>query len=94
MSANDHEMAAPLDGNAAAGLLGEVFACEMTVAAVTCEGCGTTASVGEVRVFGSPMGAIFRCACCDTALVRLARTSRGIWLDMRGARRIFVPGND
>jgi hypothetical protein len=91
MSADESDAALPLDGNAAAGLLGEVFACEMTVALVTCAGCGASASVGEVRVFGGAMGAILRCAGCNTAVVRMARTPRGVWLDLRGARSILMP---
>lgn len=93
MNADESERAVPLDGNAVAGLLGEVFACEMTIAVVTCGGCGASAPLGEARVFGGAMGAIFRCAQCDTAVVRLARTPRGFWLDIRGARNILVPNS-
>ena len=84
------ESAIPLDGNAAAGLLGELFALDVTVATLTCGGCGVVAQVGEVKVYGGPMGAIFRCAGCDTAVLRLARTPAGFWLDMRGARCLRV----
>jgi Family of unknown function (DUF6510) len=91
MSTDESDAAIPLDGNAVAGLLREVFACEMTVAVVTCGGCGAAAPVGTARVFGGVMGAIFRCATCDTAVVRLARTPRGTWLDLRGARSLVVP---
>ena len=91
MSADQCDAAIPVDGNAVAGLLREVFACEMTVAVITCGGCGATGELGAVRVFGGAMGAIFRCAHCDTAVVRLARTPRGFWLDLRGARSVAVP---
>jgi Family of unknown function (DUF6510) len=91
MSTDESDAAIPLDGNAVAGLLREVFACEMTVAVVTCGGCGAAAPVGTARVFGGAMGAIFRCATCDTAVVRLARTPRGTWLDLRGACSLVVP---
>jgi hypothetical protein len=91
MNAHRRDSDLPLDGNAAAGLLREVFACEMTVAVITCGGCGASAPVGAARVFGGAMGAIFRCAGCDAAVVRLARTPRGTWLDLRGARSIVVP---
>jgi hypothetical protein len=84
------EGAVPLDGNAAAGLLRELFAVDVTVATLTCGGCGGVAQVGEVRVYGGPMGAIFRCAACDTAVLRLSRTPTGLWLDMRGARSLCV----
>lgn len=90
MTTDEREGALPLDGNAAAGLLTQVFACEMTVAVVTCGGCGAAGPVGEARAFGGAMGAILRCARCDTAVVRLARTPRGFWLDMRGARSVLV----
>src|SRR5262249_36014644 len=39
--------AAPLDGNAAAGPLREVFVFDATSATVTCGGCGATAQVGS-----------------------------------------------
>jgi hypothetical protein len=88
----DHESepTVPLDGNAAAGLLRELFAFDMTVAVTTCGGCGTVAQLGEARLYGGSMGAIFRCAHCDTAVMRLARTPVGLRLDMRGARRLSV----
>jgi hypothetical protein len=75
-----------LDGNAAAGLLTEVFRVEMTTAEVTCAGCGAVAAVAELMRYGHEMGAILRCATCDTAVIRVARTPRGHWLDLRGAR--------
>ena len=80
----------PLDGNSATALLAELFALEMTVASLTCGGCGAVASVGETKVYGGTMGAIFRCEACDTAVLRLARTRGGLWLDMRGARCLHV----
>jgi hypothetical protein len=49
MSMQSHSEAAPLDGNAAAGLLGEIFAIEITSATITCDGCGASAQVGEAR---------------------------------------------
>jgi hypothetical protein len=86
----EKEAVGPLDGNAAAGLLQEIFAFEVTTANVTCAGCGAFAEVGEVMVYGSPMGAILRCAHCDTAVIRLTRTPRGLRLDMRGTRCLFA----
>jgi Family of unknown function (DUF6510) len=91
MAADDRAGPAPLDGNGVAGLLREVFACEMTVAIITCSGCGTSGPAGAIRVFGGAMGAIFRCAACDTAVLRVARTPRGVWLDLRGACSVVVP---
>ena len=35
-----------LDGNAAAGILQAIFPFEMTMAQITCTGCGTTMAMG------------------------------------------------
>ena len=80
----------PLDGNAVGGLLRELFALDVTAAEVTCAGCGTVAPVGAVRDYGGPMGAVLRCVHCDTAVLRLTHTPAGLYLDMHGARRLFV----
>jgi hypothetical protein len=84
------EVALPLDGNAAAGLLRELFALDVTAAEVTCGNCGIVAMVGETKLYGGVMGAIFRCARCDSIVMRLVRTRVGIWLDMRGSRLLFA----
>ena len=80
----------PLDGNAVGGFLRELFAFEVTDASVTCAVCGTVAFIAETRVYGEPMGAILRCAHCDAAVMRLVRTPVGLWLDLRGARRLLA----
>jgi hypothetical protein len=86
----DRQSAAPLDGNAAAGLLGELFALDIGTARIACAGCGAIAVLAELRVYGAAMGAIMRCAHCDTALLRIAHTPAGLCLDMRGTRRLLV----
>jgi hypothetical protein len=80
----------PLDGNAAAGVLREIFAFDVTAAQVSCGTCGTAADLGEARLYGGQMGAIFRCARCNSIVMRLAHTPVGIWLDMRGSRRLYA----
>jgi len=79
-----------LDGNAAAGLLGELFAFDVTTARLTCDGCGIVSEVATARVYGGTMGAVFRCAHCDLVVIRLVKTPAGYCLDMQGARKIFV----
>jgi hypothetical protein len=88
----DHQEDAclPLDGNAAAGLLRELFALDATTAEVTCGSCGVVAEVARMRVYGGTMGAIFRCRHCDSIVMRLVRTPAGTWFDMRGSRRLFA----
>jgi Family of unknown function (DUF6510) len=85
-----HQDMLPLDGNAAGGLLRELFALDLTSAEIICGGCGMAAPIGAIRAYGGTMGAILRCAQCDTAVLRIAHTPAGLWLDMHGTRRLFV----
>ena len=73
-----------LDGNAAAGLLGEIFVVEMTTAIATCASCGESYAIGAEPMYATAMGTVIRCAACDDALIRIARGRTGYWLDMRG----------
>jgi hypothetical protein len=70
--------------------LSELFALDVTVAEVTCDCCGAVAQVGETKVYGGVMGAIFRCAGCDSVVMRLVHTPVGFCLDMRGSRRLLA----
>ena len=70
------EMCSMLDGNAAGGLLREVFAFEATAARITCAGCARMMPMGELRLYAIELGAILRCPSCDEAVVRIARTPR------------------
>ncbi len=83
MTADDADLR--LDGNAVAGLLAGAFRLEMTLARAVRAGCGRTGPVAELLRYGHEMGAILRCAACDTAVVRVARTRDRLWLDLRGA---------
>jgi hypothetical protein len=80
----------PLDGNAAGGLLREVFAFDATAARTTCAGWARMAPIGELRLYAIEMGAILRCPSCDEAVVRIGRTQRGLWLDLRGAATVVA----
>jgi DNA-directed RNA polymerase subunit RPC12/RpoP len=83
---SDNDSAFVLDGNAAAGLLQEIFALEITTAQIQCEGCGSTEAVGCLRLHAAPMGAVLRCPHCDASIMRAVRTPHGRWLEMTGAR--------
>jgi hypothetical protein len=80
-----------LDGNAAAGLLAEVFAFDVTTAEAVCNGCGAVGQVGMLSAYDLEMGAILRCPTCDTALMRVSRLETGFWLDLRGMSVLRVP---
>ena len=84
MTGNDSALV--LDGNAAAGLLQEIFVLEITTAQIQCEACGSTEAVGSLRLHAAPMGAVLRCPHCDASLMTAVRTPHGRWLQITGAR--------
>jgi NAD-dependent SIR2 family protein deacetylase len=79
-----------LDGNAAAGILQAIFPFEMTLAQVTCTGCGATNAIGAAAAYMHGMGTVIRCPSCDTALIRVAQVRGHYLLDMRGVRVLQI----
>ena len=73
-----------LDGNAVAGVLGEVFAVDVTAAIGRCDGCGAVAVMAETRVYVDAPGAVVCCADCDAVLLRVVTAPGRTWLDLRG----------
>jgi len=73
-----------LDGNAAAGLLAEIFTMEATTAIVTCAGCGASGPLGAAVAYVTEMGTVVRCANCDEPLIRAAEIRDRVVFDMRG----------
>ena len=91
MSANMGMDSLHLDGNSAAGLLGDIFAVDVTTATASCAGCGDTGSLGGLMLFAHQMGAVLRCPACQGVVVRIVRTPTHVWLDASGARSIAIP---
>ena len=81
-----------LDGNAAAGILSEVFVPDLTTARATCANCGTIRALGALLVYAHGMGTVMRCPSCDAVVLRIARTRTQLWLDPTGARLIVMAG--
>ena len=79
-----------LDGNAAAGILQAIFPFEMTMAQITCTGCGTTMAMGETAAYMHGMGTVLRCPISDTVLIRVAHIRGRYFLDMRGVRVLEI----
>jgi Family of unknown function (DUF6510) len=78
-----------LDGNAAAGLLHELFGVEMTTAVGMCDSCGTPGEVGSIILYRGA-GLTFRCPVCDSVLIKIVATDDRAWVDMRGVRTLEV----
>jgi hypothetical protein len=75
---------APLDGNAAAGMLADIFQPEMTIATTTCAKCGAVRPLGELDAYVRAPGIILRCPTCQAAALRVVETPGRAWLDLRG----------
>jgi uncharacterized protein DUF6510 len=78
-----------LDGNAAAGLLSEVFTPEATAAVVRCASCGGEGAVGAAAVYAEAPGLVIRCAHCSDVVMRFARIRGRLVADLRGVARIM-----
>ena len=79
-----------VDGNAAAGILSEIFVPDLTAARAKCAGCGVTRTIGTLIVYAHGMGMVVRCPGCDRVMLRLARTPTHVWLDSTGATSIVI----
>lgn len=75
-----------LDGNAAGGLLRELFALDLTSANATCAACGSSGALGALLAYGHRMGMVLRCPHCQGAVLRVTHTDRAYFLDLTGAR--------
>jgi hypothetical protein len=80
-----------LDGNAAAGLLGEIFVAEMTTASGTCAECGATNVFATAQLYMQAPGAVLRCPSCTAVLMCVVRfPDGGLVVDLSGVKRIRI----
>jgi hypothetical protein len=80
-----------LDGNAAAGILGEVFAAEMTTAEATCAGCGAVNVLARAHLYAQAPGLVLRCPACTAVLFCVVRfPDGGLVVDLTGLRRLHI----
>lgn len=77
-----------LDGNAAAGVLQQVFAAEITLATGTCDECGAVEAIGAVAVYARVPGTVLRCPHCDGVLMKIVTAGDRVWVDLRGLRTL------
>ena len=81
-----------LDGNAAGGVLGQIFAFEMTRAEVICAHCGAFEAIGAAMVYATSMGTIIRCRGCGEAMMRIGHGPERYWIDFSGTRLLQLEG--
>ena len=81
-----------LDGNAAAGLLGEIFAVDLTAARCCCGGCGATEQLGgRGRVRDARPGTVMRCVHCGHAMAVVVHGGGRYWLGVSGMTWLEIP---
>jgi hypothetical protein len=85
-----------LDGNAAAGILREIFVHELSAARSACAGCGTIAPLGSQHLYMYPRspGAVVRCLACQDVLMVLVRAGGHTRLGLRSLAWLEIPGAD
>ena len=86
----DMDRALMLDGNAAGGLLQEIFAEEMTASPTECASCGREGELGALLAFTQAPGVVLRCPNCSDVGLRVATLPDQYVFELRGAwsRRI------
>ena len=82
---SDLSLSLMLDGNAAAGILNEIFAIEMTTSPVECASCGREGEMGTLLAFMQAPGVVLRCPGCENIILRIVQAPETIYLDLRGA---------
>jgi hypothetical protein len=80
-----------IDGSGAAGAFGDVFAVDISSAAMTCGGCGRVGMFADHHVYNHCPGTIVRCPSCDQVTARIVRTPTDVWLDFRGSTSLRLP---
>ena len=79
-----------LDGNAAAGLLRELFVRDMTGAMATCRACGNVGPIDGLLEYGHQMGIVLRCPTCDGVVLRLVHIPGAVRLDPSGIALLIL----
>jgi hypothetical protein len=74
----------PVDGNAIAGVMHDLFARDMTNLGYHCTDCGEAGVMAELVVYMSGPGAVGRCRNCDGILLMLTERRGMYCVDMPG----------
>jgi len=77
-----------VDGNAAAGILSEIFTGDVTILVGVCGPCGAVAPLGETLVELDEFAAIVRCRGCTHTLLTVLRAETGTRVLIGGLREL------
>jgi len=81
-----------LDGNAAGGVMLELFGAEMTAVPSVCANCGARELLASTDVYVQAPGIVVRCRHCEGVLVRIVRGRDRTWLDVSGLGSLELAG--
>jgi uncharacterized protein DUF6510 len=81
----------PLDGNASAGDLADIFDFDVTIAVTTCATCHDTHPLATLGTYTWAPGLVLRCTSCEAVQLRMVRSPERIWLDLRGVDMLEIP---
>ena len=81
-----------LDGNAAAGMLRDVFAYDLSGARGACASCGAIAQMGGQHLYMYPLspGAVLRCQTCESVLIVFVHSGGHYRFGMQGLKWLEI----
>ena len=81
-----------LDGNAAAGMLHEIFTYDLSAARGACASCGAIAQIGGQHLYMYPLspGAVLRCQFCQGILMVFVHAGDRYRLGMPGLKWLEI----
>jgi Family of unknown function (DUF6510) len=79
-----------LDGNAIAGMLGEMLSVDATTIVVRCAACSAERALGAAVVYVNCPGAVVRCSGCEAVLMRFAHIRGRLVADLQGTSKLRV----
>ena len=71
-----------LDGNAAAGMLEEIFPFDMTMVMMRCMGCGSMAPAGAEMAYMDAPAIVMRCVQCESVLLTIVHGEGRYWINL------------
>ena len=82
-----------LDGNAAGGMFGEIFASDLTAARGACASCGAVAPMGSQYLYMAPLapGAVVRCRSCEAVLMVVVHANGRYRVGLAGLSWVEIP---
>jgi hypothetical protein len=83
-----------LDGNVLAGVFGELFQHDMTIARGMCRECGLSGPLAEMRVYPEAPGAVARCPGCDAVLFTIVKNGGRYWMGFDRLRCLEIRAAD